>query len=337
MQFNNWIKFLESKISEFDVWHKNLHKEIPALFWTISSIKICFGFIIGTVATLLVTDIWPNVDLHWKGAVVTTIRWIIGVSIFATFFYLDFLKGKRGGFQLFWRPWIYLLGISVFFIFVRISNHQEISNYKKTLESTNGFYQGLLVQFTNNLSSTNIFYTKIIGADDEMIKELRSAYSGQSTKMSPAQLMGLHDETNYTIITNSISLTNFVVSSYTFYGSHPILDFFQMNRITQKAKSDLHIPLKVLYVVSDTDSSDLAKQIAQVFLFSGYNALAVGMTNQIQNQLPKGLSIMSKNYPSGQISAGFFQLCSELGQNASWTPAPTLDDSNIIFIVNVGH
>jgi hypothetical protein len=167
------------------------------------------------------------------------------------------------------------------------------------------------------------------------ITDLRNYNAGRPHKESPAELMGLHDETNYTILTNSYSLTNLTTYTVTVYGSHPILDFFQMNRISQKAKSDSHIPLTIIYGASDTDSSDLAKQIAQVFSFSGYNVSAGATTNQ--TPLPKGLNIMSKNLPSGQLSAGFTQLGSELNQRLSWTPAPAFDEADIIITVNLSR
>jgi hypothetical protein len=178
--------------------------------------------------------------------------------------------------------------------------------------------------------------TALTDANDT-ITQLRNYNAGRPHKESPAELMGLHDETNYTVLTNSILFTNLITEAITFYGSHPILDFFQMSRISQKSKSDSHLKLLVVYGDRDTNSIELAKQITQVFSFSGYDASAFMITNQIQNQLPRGLSIASKKYPVGQVSAGFIQLCNELNQRVSWTPAPTLDDNNFWITVNLSY
>jgi hypothetical protein len=117
-----------------------------------------------------------------------------------------------------------------------------------------------------------------LDAANDTIKQLRVFNAGHPTKNSPAELMGLHDETNVIVVnaTNTIVTTNVVTKSstvtnmLTFYASNPVLDLFQMESIKSKLGSSTNFTVTVFYYQNDPDSIPLAKQIFQIFACSGF-------------------------------------------------------------------
>jgi hypothetical protein len=173
-------------------------------------------------------------------------------------------------------------------------------------------------------------------ANDTII-QLRNYNAGRPHTESPAELMGLHDQTNIVAVTNIISVTNAITSISTltniinFFVSAPVLDFLQMERIKAKLDSVPHVPIDVFYATNDASAFNLSKQIAQIFLGSGFQTQLRGPTTW---KMPfNGVTIASKIRPTGPIGAAFLQLWYELGQSQQWDSESNLPDQNIWILV----
>jgi hypothetical protein len=107
--------------------------------------------------------------------------------------------------------------------------------------------------------------------DLQQINYLRQSVAGHfPAAITPAQLMGFHDETNFVVATNMIVTTVTVTNTMTFYASSPVLDFFQMESIKSKLDSATNLSVTVFYYQNDPDSIPLAKQVFQIFMASGF-------------------------------------------------------------------
>lgn len=178
-------------------------------------------------------------------------------------------------------------------------------------------------------------------AKDE-IGQLRLFIAGKPVKTSYAELMGFHDETNIVVFTNVIAATNLITKSLTnlitFYSSRPVLDFFQMERVKSQLEVADKIPICVIYSTIDTNASDLSKQIAQVFLASGFSAKLVGLPNSTNAISPfNGVTICSKQRPTGKIMAGLLQLFAELGQGQQYDTEPWMAEKDVYILVATNH
>jgi NADH:ubiquinone oxidoreductase subunit 6 (subunit J) len=257
-------------------------------------------------------------DFEQGGGFMTFVFAVIVFLLFAIAFYSDweYAKNQKQNHKrmiLFWKPWIFACLFPIVLVASKIGQEHRDSTYNSQIEATKQFYYGVTNQ------------------DYQIIGQLRLYVKGLPTKMSYAKMMGYYEMTNYTILTNSISLTNTTEHLLLFYGSHPILDYFQMNRINQKAKTDKPVSFGIAYGKSDTYSSDLAKQLGQVFIASGYNVWVYSVTNKIR----KGLTILSKNFPDEPLQSGYKQSCLELNLNGSWTKESMFDATDIVMTVNV--
>jgi hypothetical protein len=268
---------------------------------------------------------------------------IFVISVFVLVFVYDYKSAKRINHQFFWKSWLIVLLLIGSLLWALRQNHSNSVNSKSTLAATNTF-------FLNALLTTNRFYDGRIGELSDMVKELRFYVAGKPTKLTYAEMMGLHDETNFISLTNIVESTNYVVRTFNYYTSHPVLDLFQMERIKEKLNNVDHFPIRVGWMNKNRDFDDetLAMQISQIFQIQGFDVVCgrVSDLNQIKPEHnivvqmrgePDAASPRGFSGPSGPIMPALVQMYTELGLAQSWYIIPPTNDATIFIIVSLSR
>jgi hypothetical protein len=175
----------------------------------------------------------------------------------------------------------------------------------------------------------------------ETIRQLREFNAGHPTTKSPAELMGLHDQTNFYFLTNTIVTTNQITlthvetltNSMVFFASNPVLDLFQLEAIQKKLNPAPHLPISILWREDDLAAMPLSKQIAQVFMIEGFEVKLNTLPKSFE-PLRNGIYIVhsSKLSISDLLRDAINSLGLYLGQAPFWdieTSFPT----NIVAII----
>jgi hypothetical protein len=192
----------------------------------------------------------------------------------------------------------------------------------------------LVVLFIGGYIESHLIKNQVAGltADlknaNDTITDLRNYNASRPHKESPAELMGLHDQTNVVSETNTFSTTNLITEKITqtnfmvtsFIVGIPVLDFPQMEKIQSMLISSAKVsvkstntPITISFSETDTNALPLSRQIAQIFLASGF-------TNVIFGSFKTNISIMgvtlatNKRDKSGPIVDAYIQLCKFFGQ-----------------------
>jgi hypothetical protein len=139
--------------------------------------------------------------------------------------------------------------------------------------------------------------------------------------------MGLHDQTNV------IVLTNFLTFTTTFVQGIPVLDLLQEEYVQSKLNSAIHVPITVGFYKNDTNAIPLARQIAQIFVASGFTNVTTG---SMEDAMPLLGILMASNKTnsSGPIMDAYVQLCRDVGQPIVQLGIDTnIPDNDIMFCV----
>jgi len=175
------------------------------------------------------------------------------------------------------------------------------------------------------------------------ITQLRQLYAGKPTTKSPAELMGLHDQTNMIFTTNVVVSTNQINRFFTvtnemvFFASAPVLDFFQMEDLKTKFVAAPKIPIKIFLPQGDEKALNLSKQLFQIFVASGFKPEnPLPLPNQRQFFPFNGVTVSSKQRPSGKLLEAYMQLWGYLGQPQQYNTDSSMNDTdNWIFVTTI--
>lgn len=239
---------------------------------------------------------------------------LIGFAIVATIVIVDYEQATQGKkIHLILRPWLLLI---IFAIASLTGQHFKTDKFEQTLSNTNTFYFAELDSLTNEIKSTNDFFSSITNRDSQIISAWKGYFNDQRipTNITYAEMKGIYEITNIESRTNLITVpvmqTNFLVMN--FWAQQPVLDFLQMLRVKEKLDSAIHVPITIVFSQNDTNAITLAKQIGQIFFASGFTNVICGSAPT--NMPVVGVLMGAKNTPHGAIADAYIQLCHELNQ-----------------------
>lgn len=178
----------------------------------------------------------------------------------------------------------------------------------------------LIVIFSLGVWLGHHFHAKELEGANNLITQLRAYNAGRPHTETPAELMGLHDQTNYTQLTE----TNFVTSVYAIYVTNTVEQIEKKNRVfnedaINRIKSGLigftNFQVSIWCDKDDADSLALSSQIKTIYEEAGfYNiepikhlAWTGGWSDGV-----KGLLICANPFTYQQNISPFQQIFNEL-------------------------
>lgn len=107
-----------------------------------------------------------------KGWTVILLLALFGILFFLAVFAFDYANAKRINHQFFWKPWILILILILYIMFLGLRIGGQRTENARQLQDTNDFFNDIARNLTNTIEATNSYYISKIGKLRDSISEL---------------------------------------------------------------------------------------------------------------------------------------------------------------------
>ena len=165
----NHFRFLNEAAREVGSWLRLVRKRSPALY---TVLRIIFFLLLG-IASYLVEQVCEG------GWTVMLLLALFGILLFLAVFAFDYASAQRINYQFFWKPWILILMLILYIMFLGFR-----SGYQK-------------IQSADLLTKTNVLYSDVIGNLKTEIADTNSYFVGEFNNLKGQLADAKHDRDHY--------------------------------------------------------------------------------------------------------------------------------------------